>query len=41
MPDTLLDTGDTNKNNALNNLNKELTGKFRGRLQTGGYSLAW
>lgn len=39
MPDTLLDTGDTNKNNAPDL--KELTDKFRDRLQIRGYSLAW
>lgn len=38
MPDTLLDTGDTDKNTAP--ARTELTDKFGDRLQIRGYSLA-
>lgn len=38
MPDTLLDTGDTDKNTAP--VRKELTDKFGDRLQIRGYSSA-
>lgn len=39
MPDILLDTGATNKNNALEL--KEFTDTFRGRWQITGSSSAW